>query len=578
MNSIKKIITSLICSVFVLTSYGQGKIVDIDAFESFKRGDDATPMVQAALDYCRKVKASKLLFKNKQYFFKPDMATEKYVFMSNNDEGLKRFVFDLSGMEDLEIDGNGAHFLLTGFLSPFLLQQSAGITFRNFSIDYLRTFHSEGKILKADKTGLTIQFTKKFPYKLDHQTLKFIDSSGVIYPWSDLLEFDPVKKETAFMAKDLWVGSNVPVKEIKPGIIKVLSSQVTGRKGNVMVFASAHRLVPAFNISDSRDIQFENVDIFHCGGMGIIAQNSRNISANKVRVTPSPGSGRIISITADATHFSNCSGTIKLENCLFENQKDDATNIHGVYSKITKIIAPNAIEVQLVHKQQFGFDYLKSGMDIEFSDAASIVSYQRNLVKTIQKINKEYTRIEFNENLSPAIKLGDVIASASDYPEVIIRNCTIRGNRARGILLNSRGKTMVSNNYFHVPGAAILFEGDASFWFEQSGVNDVSIFNNVFDNCNYGVWGNACLQVGSGIAKNVRSISRYHKNIKIENNTFKVFDPRIINAYCVDGLVFKNNRIEISTQYHNIHPKAKPFAIEDCSNVYIQEINEDAKK
>ncbi|MDQ0964875.1 hypothetical protein QFZ20_000278 [Flavobacterium sp. W4I14] len=565
----KKLMATMAFCLIIVTVSADDGIVSIADFVKYKRGEDATLMVREAIAYCREVKAAKLIFPKATYHFKRDFAAEKYVFMSNNDEGLKRFVFDLSGIENLEINGQGSEFILAGFVSPFLLQDSKNISFKNFSIDYVRTFHSEAKILSVDKSGMTVQFTKKFPYRLDHQSLIFTDSTGVVYPWSDLLEFDPKKKETAFMANDLWVGSNVPVKAIRPGTVKLLLPEIIGTPGNVMVFASAFRLVPAFNISNSANISFNGIDIFHCGGMGIVAQNSRDLFLDHVRVTPSPGSGRIVSITADATHFSNCSGKIVIENCLFENQKDDATNIHGIYSKITKIISPSEIEVELIHKHQFGFDYLKPELKVEFADAASIVTYANNSVKSTERINKEFTRVVFNAPISPNTKLGDVIASSEDYPEVLIRKCMIRGNRARGILLNSRGKTVVENNTFHVPGAAILFEGDASFWYEQSGVNGVMIRNNTFDNCNYGVWGNACIQVGSGIMKNVRPQSRYHKNISIVDNTFKIFDPRIINAYCVDGLIFKSNKIEKSKAYLSAFPDGKAFIIEACSNVKI---------
>ncbi|PTT00758.1 hypothetical protein DBR11_09035 [Pedobacter sp. HMWF019] len=564
-----KLMATLVCSLIIFTAKAEDKTVDIADFAKYRRADDAAPMIRVAIAYCKQIRATKLIFPKATYYFKRDLAAEKYVFMSNNDEGLKRFVFDLSGMENLEIDGQGSKFILTGFLSPFLLENCRNISLRNFSIDYVRTFHSEAKILSVDKSGMTVQFDRKFPYKLDHQTLIFTDSAGVVYPWSDLLEFDPLKKETAFMANDLWVGSNVPVKEIKPGTVKLLLPQITGIPGNVMVFASAFRLVPAFNISGSVNISFSGIDIFHCGGMGIVAQNSRDLFLDHVRVTPSPGSGRIVSITADATHFSNCSGKITIENCLFENQKDDATNIHGIYSKITRINTPYEIEVELVHKQQFGFEYLKPDMKVEFADATSIVTYANNSVKSTERINKEFTRVVFADPISPNTKLGDVIACSTDYPEVLIRNCVIRGNRARGILLNSRGKTVVEHNTFHVPGAAILFEGDASFWFEQSGVNGVTIRNNTFDNCNYGVWGNACIQVGSGILKRVRSKSRYHKDISIVGNTFKIFDPRIINAYCVDGLIFKDNKIEQSEAYRSNFSDGKAFVIDACSNVSI---------
>ncbi len=98
------------------------------------------------------------------------------------------------------------------------------------------------------------------------------------------------------------------------------------------------------------------------------------------------------------------------------------------------------------------------------------------------------------------------------------------GNRARGLLLGSRGRIVIERNYFHIAGAAVLFEGDGNYWFEQSGVRDVSIRDNVFENCNYGSlgWGNACIAVGSGIPE--RRQSRYHRNIRIENNVFRGFE------------------------------------------------------
>lgn len=562
-------IALLLCSV-VFIAKATDKVVDIADFSKYQRPDDATPMVIAAIDYCRKIKATKLVFSKKTYHFKRDLAVEKYVFMSNNDEGLKRFVFDLSGMENFEVDGQGAKFILTGFLSPFLLTDSHHIRFCNFSIDYTRTFHSEAKILSVDPEGIIVSLNEKFPYKIDHQTLLFTDSAGVVYPWSDLLEFDPLKKETAYMANDLWIGSNVPVKEISPGVLRLNSPKVIGTPGNVMVFASALRMVPAFNLSESSDIHFYGIDIFHCGGMGIVAQNSRDIFLDKVRVTPSPGTQRVVSITADATHFSNCSGKISIENCLFENQKDDATNIHGIYSRISRIVSPFEIEVELVHRQQFGFEYVRAGLPIEFVTGPGMNKFGDRKIDRSISINKQFTKVFFKEAIPQETKVGDAIASTKGYPEVLIRNCTIRGNRARGILLNSRGKTLVERNTFHVPGAAILFEGDASFWFEQSGVNGVIIRNNIFDNCNYGVWGNSCIQVGSGIAKDLRSAIRYHKDILIEHNTFKVFDPRILNLYCVDGITFKNNKILQSTAYTSKFPEERQFVIENCSNVSIE--------
>src|SRR5699024_1666348 len=86
-----------------------------------------------------------------------------------------------------------------------------------------------------------------------------------------------------------------------------------------------------------RGVAIRDVNLYHCGGMGVIAQRSRDIELRKLVIVPSPGKGRMISITADATHYVNCGGYIRMIDCTFENQKDDATNIHGLYMAVEKV-------------------------------------------------------------------------------------------------------------------------------------------------------------------------------------------------------------------------------------------------
>ena len=145
-----------------------------------------------------------------------------------------------------------------------------------------------------------------------------------------------------------------------------------------------------------------------------------------------------------------------------------------------------------------------------------------------------------------------------------------RGNRARGLLIGSRGRVIIENNYFHIAGASILFEGDGNFWFEQSGVRDVTIRNNIFANGNYGSrgWGSACIAVGSGISQ--RQTSRYHRNIQVDGNLFRVFDPRIVNLYCVDGFQFSaSNRIVRTSDYPATFDPKLHFVFDQCDHIEI---------
>ena len=183
----------------------------------------------------------------------------------------------------------------------------------------------------------------------------------------------------------------------------------------------------------------------------------------------------------------------------------------------------------------------------------------------------ESKKCSINNSLPSDINVGDVIGEVGDSQFVYIHDNYIGKNRARGMLLNCTGKTIIENNTFHSPGAAILFEGDASYWFEQGGVTDCTIQNNIFDNCLYGVWGNAIIDVGAGITKNL-DVSRYNKNIKVLNNTFRTFDDALLlHAYCVDGLIWKGNKIEKENDYPASKTNKSLFKVENSNNIKIEQ-------
>lgn len=569
----------LIGTVISLLACAENKstVVELSDFiekDSLKSSTyDATYDIIRALEKCKEIKANKLVIPEGTYRATPNYASEKYVFVSNNDAGLKAFLFDLSGVENLEIEGNNSEFILEGFICPFLLDHSKNITIKDLKIDYKRPFHSEGKIVGSGKDYIDLTFSEQFPYEVKDGLLRFKDQKGTIYPYGSLLEFNPVRKETEFKVFDKWLWKS-PLKaaQLENGVVRLLEEGVVGTNDNVLVFGASNRLIPAFTISDSENVLLSNIDIYHCGGMGVIAQRVGNIELNKVSVSPRPDGGRIVSATADATHFVNCWGYLKMIDCLFENQKDDATNIHGIYAVIDQIISPTEIIVRLKHRQQYGFDFIKKGMTLEFEDSRSLISMGTRKVADVKRLNKETTYVSFTEAIPAEAKLKDPVANIDHFPEVLIEGCTIQNNRARGLLIGSRGKVVINNNYFHTPGSAILFEGDGYYWYEQSGVRDVTITNNVFDNCNFGndTWGIGCIGVGTRVDKD-REMSRYHRNIKVQNNLFKIFDPCIAYLYCVDGFTFKDNTIEESDKYKYIRDETRRFAIENCSHVDIEE-------
>ena len=540
--------------------------LDLDPSSS----EDAAMAIGKAVDECRKSGAERLVLPGGTLNIMPDRASERYEYISNNDPSMKRIAFLLDGIENLTIEGNGTLLMLSGFVSAFSLDACRNITVRDLSIDYSHPFVAEGEVAAAGEGWFEFRFPDKAGAVLDGGVLCFRDSRGREYPYLTLLEFDSRRREVAWHAHDYWLGGRCRAEKTEDGNYRIDRGDFgEAVPGNIMVFGAAARLHPAFTLLDCSGFLLENVNIWSCCGMGVIAQCSRDIELRNVKVEPSPGSGRMISASADATHFVNCKGYIRMIDCVFRNQKDDATNIHGLYMAVERVIAPDRLLLKWRNSGQYGVRFIKPGMSMELVDNETMMSYAGIKVKSVEYLNSEYAEVEFTAPLPGNVKENHVVAEDDGYPDVLISGCYIGNNRARGLLLGSRGRTVVEKCTFHTPGAAILLEGDGNYWYEQSGVRDLLIRDNVFDSCMYGnkSWGSACIAVGSGIPS--RESSRYHRNVTVENNTFITIDNRIVNLYCVDGFIYRGNEVRESSDYPVCGSASDRIIINDCSNVEI---------
>ena len=551
-------------------------------------GADATPALRGALSELSRRGGGLIKFSPGRYDFWPDRAFEKYLFVSNNDEGLKRIAFHLENLSEVEIDGQGAEFIFHGFLVPFAVENCSGVTLRNFSVDYARPFSSEGEILEVEPDAITVRFSEHYPYRIEGDELVFLDEDGIRYPWGRLLEFDPVKREPAYMALDYWgksfvISGMIPADE-KGSFLSAFRASDCGDRcvrvevpgihatvGNVMYFGPDHRRVPGVFLKDCSDVTIADVTIHHSGGMAAIAQKCESVAFTNYRVLAKPGTGRIVSATADATHFVNCTGKIRIEGCRMESQMDDATNIHGNYATIDRIAGPRCIELRFMHSQHAGFPLLAAGDSAAFSDARTLRPLGGATVSAVNVINRDLLSVHLSDDLPPEIVPGTLVHNAGQTaPEVEITNCVFTGNRARGILLGSAGKTRVAGNIFHNPGAAILLEGDGKTWFEQAAVRDLTITGNRFENCNFGVWGNAVIEISSPHLDETGLGERCHRNITIVGNTFVSFDGTpLLVAKGAEGLVLEGNTFAQSDAYPPCRIAASPFLLEHCSQASI---------
>lgn len=308
------------------------------------------------------------------------------------------------------------------------------------------------------------------------------------------------------------------------------------------------------------------------GAMSLIGQTTENVTMKNFNVRLREGSKRYISASADATHFVNCKGLISFENCLFENMLDDATNVHGTYMRVMERISENCIAVSFGHEQQTGFPFVHKGDTLQIIDRKSLLGGETFLVYDVKKINSNYYLIYSSKAIQTELidAKSFAVENRTKTAAVIIKNCTVKNNRARSILLSTPKPVLIEGNHFASMMAGILIAGDANNWYESGGVANIVIRKNTF--LNMGVGGEApqsILQISPIIPKDGRDHGYYHGKIVFEDNIIKTFDSQVIYALSVKELIVRNNQFIQTKDFTPIFNNLSYLDFQNCGSVVV---------
>lgn len=502
--------------------------------------DNVTLAVEKALSRGEK----EIVFEKGEYHFYQENAQERNSYISNHDnDGVKRVGINLENLSGITIDGAGSKFIFHGIMLPISVTNSTDVVLRNFSIDFPVAAYVHSTVLEAGEDFCDVKLWENTPYRMENGTPFFAVDGGYEFPYGNALEFNPKLEcvEYGTNERDYFTHSNA--EELSIGVLRIKQDfPVTPKEGNYMFFRLGKRFAPAIFIDKSLEITVKEVTVHHCFGMALLAQLSGNINIHAVKVIPS--SGRFVSAYADAVHFVECRGDIVVENCHFEKQMDDALNCHGIYVRVEEVCGKTAL-LHLMHRQALGIPVFSAGDNVEYVDFETMQSYGENRIVKAQMQDASTIRVTFEKEAS--VKCGDYLENISHSPNLTVRNCYFGKNRARGLLITTRGKVLVENNTFERTGTAIRISGDCNFWFESGVVKDVTISGNTFIDLNANSrWGQAVIDV---TPQNVKAYRAVHKNIRIINNTFRTFDEPLLWAKSAEGIVFKNNEIEKTTTF-----------------------------
>jgi len=553
-----------------------GQNIDVTKFgavpNSFK---DATAAVKKAIESCRNQPNPTITFAVGRYDFWPDEADENKYYITNTSteeeypSKKQRAGLLFKHLKNITIEGNNSLFVFHGKIVTWIIDSCDGIRFQNVRMDYERPGMSEITIKEVHKESITAIIHPDAKFEIIDGTLQWYGEKWVTRNFHAIL-VNPATGVSLYSSWDPFLKSKAEI--IAPLTVKFTGdfSSFKAQPGEVLTIRDRYRDYVGAFINRSKNISLHNVHMQFMHGLGIVSQFSENLSYDSVFVEPAKGSGRVMASSADGMHFSGCRGQIIIDNCRFKGLHDDAVNVHGTHLKITEIVSPTSLKIRFMHGQTYGFEAFTKGDTIAFVHPTSLQIFEKGIIKTAKLTSEREMLVELIKPIPSQLRIGDVLENVSWTPSLTMRNNRFEGTSTRGVLVTTRRKVLIENNIFFRTGMhAILIENDASGWFESGPVEDVTIRNNIFEDCAYNSYPNN--YVINISPQNADLVKNYwvHKNIKIEANTFKVYDYPLLSARSVNGLTFTDNKI-IQTNFMKTGEKRPTFHITASTKVQIE--------
>ncbi|MDE6614525.1 MAG: glycoside hydrolase family 55 protein, partial [Clostridia bacterium] len=461
-------------------------------------GQDITIALQKALTSIAEIDGEKtLVFPKGEYHLSYDKAYSSILFVTNSigdrqwEKGdvpnLNRAGFWLENQKDLTIDGSDSVFVMHGKITNAVITNCSDVKLVNMTFKHVNPDMHEFKVISKGLTRVDFELDCKSKYEKKGGKYYFVGDGfktsftkhAVNSYWIGKV---PSSDDNTISRVRHPFGDSLCVRQIKPYVFRgYYFSTARFNVGDKFYVYDHLRRHNGIVIEKSKDVVIDGINQTFNYGLGLVCQDSENISLLNSKFAPEQDSQRLVASCADFTHFCMCRGDIVVKNNEFAGAGDDCLNVHGIHFRIVAVNG-NEVVVKFCHHQTKGFNPLRVGDNVAFVDIDTLLEVTRATILQSSLLDEERISLTLDD-ASKAI-VGQAIEDKSALANLDFSSNKMTRIITRGVLVTTGGKVRITdNNFDNTTMHSILISDDAKYWFESGPVSDVEIARNRFGRC-----------------------------------------------------------------------------------------------
>ena len=464
----------------------------------------------------------------------------------------------ISGKKDVVIDGGGAN-ITTKYINSahfsesvdaFLITDCEGLQLKNiyFDTDVPANVTATVKEILLDEKALVLEVDDVYNMKGNELFLSFnaIDDEGTPYRFGYYQKHpDPniitVVQDEVLCASTYWGAKYDYLGNNTFKVYFEVSSFGELEVGNRLCIRHTMYGPSVIVLKDSNDTVLKNITMYATPGMGIMVfPRCNNLTIDGVKMIKKDGSHSLMACNCDGIHLTGAMGKFIMKNCEFDGMGHDALNIHTIAGTCTDVdLDERKIKCNYCKKSPDGKlkeNWCAKGDTIKVFDP---ITMQNTGTFTVANYSNGYITYE---NLQGELKPKDVMQNHTLTVACDISDCEIKNTRSRGFVIQTDNVEIKNSKFFGLSNAAVKVACCFGYWYEVGPATNFYMHDNIIEKCAYIDVNSPGIGVFTKHDGNDEKITGLHKNIKIENNTFRRMKNNMITVSSSDNVEVHGNR------------------------------------